>query len=163
MDCTLLMTYVAEADETVTYDKMDGIYHFVDDGTSVSHAMELWPVYINIRVQVNSNIDAELTGKGVDLNTIRKVDRNAADSLQTKVVATEVEGYKFYGWYKEIPAGQLTDDTQYTEKKLVSRESSYHLTGDKPYEPTVYTARYIKVYKVIYHDLTSDVLETEYV
>lgn len=159
----LYLTYVAEADETVTYDKMDGIYHFVDDGTSVSHAMELWPVYINIRVQVNSNIDAELTGKGVDLNTIRKVDRNAADSLQTKVVATEVEGYKFYGWYKEIPAGQLTDDTQYTEKKLVSRESSYHLTGDKPYEPTVYTARYIKVYKVIYHDLTSDVLETEYV
>lgn len=159
----LYLTYVAETDETVTYDKMDGIYHFVDDGTSVSHAMELWPVYINIRVKVNSNIDAELTEKGVDLNTIRKVDRNAADSLQTKVVATEVEGYKFYGWYKEIPSGSLADDAQYTDKRLISKDSTYHLTGDKPYEPTVYTARYIKVYKVIYHDLTGDVLETEYV
>ncbi|MGO5024262.1 hypothetical protein ACTQ4E_14430 [Lawsonibacter sp. LCP25S3_G6] len=159
----LYLTYVAEADETVTYDKMDDIYHFVGDGTSVSHAMELWPVYINIRVQVNSNIDAELTEKGVDLNTIRKVDRNAADSLQTKVVATEVEGYKFYGWYKEIPSGSLADDAQYTNERLVSKDSTYHLTGDKPYETTVYTARYIKVYKVIYHDLTGDVLETEYV
>lgn len=157
------LTYEAGTNEEVTYDKMDDIYHFVDDGTSVSHAMELWPVYINIRIQVNSNIDAELTQKGVDLNTIRKVDRNAADSLQTKVVATEVEGYKFYGWYKGIPADQLTDDTLYTDDKLVSKDSSYHLTGDKPYEPTVYTARYIKVYKVIYHDLAGDVLETEYV
>ena len=159
----LYLTYVAETDEIVTYDKMDGIYHFVDDGTSVSHAMELWPVYINIRVQVNSNIDAELTEKGVDLNTIRKVDRNAADSLQTKVVATEVEGYKFYGWYKEIPSGSLADDAQYTDTRLVSKESTYHLTGDKPYETTVYTARYLKVYKVVYHDQNGDELITDYV
>ena len=159
----MYLTYVAETDETVTYDKMDGIYHFVDDGTSVSHAMELWPVYINIRVQVNSNIDAELTEKGVDLNTIRKVDRNAADSLQTKVVATEVEGYKFYGWYKEIPSGSLADDAQYTDKRLVSKDSTYHLTGDKPYETTVYTARYLKVYKVVYHDQNGDELITDYV
>lgn len=159
----LYLTYVAETDETVTYDKMDGIYHFVDDGASVSHAMELWPVYINIRVQVNSNIDAELTEKGVDLNTIRKVDRNAADSLQTKVVATEVEGYKFYGWYKEIPSGSLADDAQYTDERLVSKDSTYHLTGDKPYETTVYTARYFKVYKVVYHDQNGDELITDYV
>ena len=159
----MYLTYIAETDETVTYDKMDGIYHFVDDGTSVSHAMELWPVYINIRVQVNSNIDAELTEKGVDLNTIRKVDRNAADSLQTKVVATEVEGYKFYGWYKEIPSGSLADDAQYTDKRLVSKDSTYHLTGDKPYETTVYTARYLKVYKVVYHDQNGDELITDYV
>lgn len=159
----LYLTYVAGTDEIVTYDKMDGIYHFVDDGTSVSHAMELWPVYINIRVQVNSNIDAELTEKGVDLNTIRKVDRNAADSLQTKVVATEVEGYKFYGWYKEIPSGGLADDAQYTDTRLVSKESTYHLTGDKPYETTVYTARYLKVYKVVYHDQNGDELITDYV
>lgn len=159
----LYLTYVAETDETVTYDKMDDIYHFVGDGTSVSHAMELWPVYINIRVQVNSNIDAELTEKGVDLNTIRKVDRNAADSLQTKVVATEVEGYKFYGWYKEIPSGSLADDAQYTNERLVSKDSTYHLTGDKPYETTVYTARYLKVYKVVYHDQNGDELITDYV
>ena len=142
---------------------MDDIYHFVGDGTSVSHAMELWPIYINIRVQVNSNIDAELTEKGVDLNTIRKVDRNAADSLQTKVVATEVEGYKFYGWYKEIPSGSLADDAQYTNERLVSKDSTYHLTGDKPYETTVYTARYLKVYKVVYHDQNGDELITDYV
>ena len=159
----LYLTYAAETDETVTYDKMDDIYHFVDDGTSVSHAMELWPVYINIRVQVNSNIDAELTEKGVDLNTIRKVDRNAADSLQTKVVATEVEGYKFYGWYKEIPSGSLADDAQYTNERLVSKDSTYHLTGDKPYETTVYTARYLKIYKVVYHDQNGDELITDYV
>ncbi len=159
----LYLTYVAETDETVTYDKMDDIYHFVDDGTSVSHAMELWPVYINIRIEVNSNIDAELTAEGVDLNTIRKVDRNAADSLQTKAVATEVEGYKFFGWYKDIPADSLTDDTQYTSDKLVSKDSSYHLTGDSPYEPTVYTARYLKVYKVVYHDQTGAVLTTDYI
>ena len=91
---------------------MDDIYHFVGDGTSVSHAMELWPVYINIRVQVNSNIDAELKAKDIDPDTIRKVDRNAADSLQTKLVATEVEGYKFFGWYKEIPSGSLDEDAQ---------------------------------------------------
>lgn len=159
----LYLTYVAGTDEIVTYDKMDDIYHFVDDGTSVSRAMELWPVYINIRVQVNSNIDAELTEKGVDLNTIRKVDRNAADSLQTKVVATEVEGYKFYGWYKEIPSGSLADDAQYTNERLVSKDSTYHLTGDKPYETTVYTARYLKVYKVVYHDQNGDELITDYV
>lgn len=159
----LYLTYVAETDETVTYDKMDDIYHFVDDGTSVSHAMELWPVYINIRVKVNSNIDAELKAKDIDPDTIRKVDRNAADSLQTKVVATEVEGYKFFGWYKDIPADSLTDDTQYTSDKLVSKDSTYHLTGDKPYETTVYTARYLKVYKVVYHDQNGNVLITDYV
>lgn len=159
----LYLTYEAGTDEKVTYDMMDDIYHFVDDGTSVSHAMELWPVYINIRVQVNSNIDAELTEKGVELNTIRKVDRNAADSLQTKVVATEVEGYKFYGWYKEIPSGSLADDAQYTNERLVSKDSTYHLTGDKPYETTVYTARYLKVYKVVYHDQNGDELITDYV
>lgn len=159
----LYLTYEAGTDEKVTYDMMDDIYHFVGDGTSVSHAMELWPVYINIRVQVNSNIDAELTEKGFDLNTIRKVDRNAADSLQTKVVATEVEGYKFYGWYKDIPVDRLTDEAQYTDARLVSKDSSYHLTGDKPYEPTVYTARYLKVYKVVYHDQNGGELITDYV
>lgn len=159
----MYLTYVAGTDETVTYDKMDDIYHFVDDGTVVSHAMELWPVYINIRVQVNSNIDTELTEKGVDPNTIHMVERNAADSLQTKVVATEVEGYKFYGWYKEIPSGSLADDAQYTDNRLVSKDSTYRLTGDKPYETTVYTARYLKVYKVVYHDQNGDELMTDYV
>ena len=72
--------------------------------------MELWPVYINIRVNVNSNIDAELTAAGRNPEEIRKVYRDAADSIQTRVMAEEVEGYKFFGWYKEIPAGQLTDD-----------------------------------------------------
>ena len=159
----LYLTYEAGEDETVSYDTLDGIYRFVDDGTSVSHAMELWPVYINIRVQVNSNIDNELSNEGVDLSTVRKVDRYAADSLQTKAVATEVDGYKFVGWYKGISTDSLTDDAQYTSDKLVSTDSSYHLTGDSPYEPTVYTARYLKVYKVVYHDQTGAILTTDYI
>lgn len=159
----LYLTYDAVEDETVSYDTLDDMYHFVDDGTSVSHAMELWPVYINIRIQVNSNIDSELTEKGIDLSTIRTVYRYAADSLQTKAVATEVEGYKFAGWYRDIPSDKLTDDSQYTDGRLVSTDSSYHLTGDSPYEPTVYTARYLKVYKVVYHGQDGTVLTTDYI
>ncbi len=159
----LYLTYDAGADETVTYDKLDAAYRFVGNGTSVSHAMELWPVYVNIRVDVNSNIDAELTDKGIDLGTVRKVDRYAADSLQTKAVATEVEGYRFVGWYKGIPADKLADSSQYTSDKLVSTDSSYRLTGDSPYETTVYTARYLKVCKVVYHDQDGNVLATDYV
>lgn len=157
------ITYDAANDETVTHNGLDSIYYFVDDGTPVTHAMELWPVYINIRVDVNSNIDKDLTDKNISLETVRKLDRNAADSLKTEAVATELEGYKFVGWYKGIPSDKLTDDTQYTNERLVSKDSSYHLTGDSPYETTVYTAYYLKVYKVIYHDQSGSVLETDYV
>ncbi len=148
-----------KAENMTSYDEADAIYHFVDDGTSVSHAMELWPVYTNIRVAVNSNIDEKVS----DPSKIRMVYRDAADSVQTRVVATEVEGYKFYGWYIDIPENDLTNSANYTKDNLVSKDSSYHLTGDKPYKPTIYTARYIEVYKVIYHDLNGQVLETEYV
>lgn len=159
----LYLTYDAGADETVTYDKLDDIYHFVGDGTYVSHTMELWPVYINIRVQVNSSIDDELTEKSIVPDTVREVARNAEGSLQTRAVAMEVEGYKFFGWYKDIPADQLTDDSQYTAGRLVSKDSSYHITGDSLYEPTVYTARYLKVYKAVYHDQNGNVLTTDYI
>ncbi len=160
---SLYLAYNAGEDEAVTYDKLDNIYHFADDGTSVSHSMELWPVYINIRIKVNSNIDDELTKKGIDPGTIRKVDRSAADSLQTRAAATEVEGYKFYGWYRDIPSDSLTDDSEYTKDRLVSTDSSYRLTGDSPYEPVVYTARYLKVYKVVYHNQNGEVLATDYI
>lgn len=152
-----------KANNMTSFAAADDIYHFVDDGTSVSHAMELWPVYTNFQVSVNSNIDAELIADNKDPEDYRMVYRDTAASIETKVVAEEVESYKFYGWYIDIPEGKLTDDTQYTDKRLVSKDSHYHLTGDKPYQPTVYTARYLKVYKVIYHDLNGGTLATDYV
>ena len=157
------LIFDAGADETVSYGTLDSIYRFVGNGTSVSHAMELWPVYVNIRVDVNSNIDAELTELGISLTNVRKVERSAADSLQTKAVATEVDGYRFVGWYRDIPSDKLADDSQYTADRLVSTDSSYRLTGDSPYESTVYTARYLKAYKVVYHDQDGSVLTTDYI
>ena len=152
-----------KADNMTSFAAADDIYHFVDDGTSVSHAMELWPVYTNFQVSVNSNIDAELIADNKDPEDYRMVYRDTAASIETKVVAVEVDSYKFYGWYINIPENKLTDDAEYTNERLVSKDSHYHLTGDKPYEATVYTARYLKVYKVIYHDLNGDTLATDYV
>ena len=152
-----------KADNMTSFAAADDIYHFVDDGTSVSHAMELWPVYTNFQVSVNSNIDAELIADNKDPEDYRMVYRDTAASIETKVVAVEVDSYKFYGWYINIPENKLTDDAEYTNERLVSKDSHYHLTGDKPYEATVYTARYLKVYKVIYHDMNGDTLATDYV
>ncbi len=72
---------------------------------------------------------------------------------------TETQLYNRYDHIRSTPLPTV----QYTDGRLVSRSSSYHLTGDKPYEPTVYTARYIRVYKVVYHGVDGGVLEMEYV
>lgn len=132
----------------------------VDENTVVQRPMELWPVYReittggegdpNVNVQVKSNIDAEHT----DPDSHRRAVVKTADTAQGKqayvsLVADEVSGYKFIGWYE----GDVDLDAQGKLPEGAKQVLGSRVTGKDMFAGNLYTAVYQKtqMYKVVYH------------
>lgn len=139
-----------------TLEKPSGNYHllesnnkeFVNSSYVVSSSLELWPVYVKIKVGVNSNIDNILGENALNVRKISKVDID-----KIKLIATDSEGYKFQGWYKNYK-----DDNNLGE--LVTDKYEYLMNLDDALLNEVYTAVYVKYYEVNYHDKGGNVIYT---
>lgn len=132
----------------------------VDENTVVQRPMELWPVYReittggeddpNVNVRVKSNIDTEHT----DPDSHRRAVVKTADTAQGKqayvsLVADEVSGYKFIGWYE----GDVDLDAQGKLPEGAKQVLGSRVTGKDMFASNLYTAVYQKtqMYKVVYH------------
>lgn len=132
----------------------------VDENTVVQRPMELWPVYReittggegdpNVNVRVKSNIDTEHT----DPDSHRRAVVKTADTAQGKqtyvsLVADEVSGYKFIGWYE----GDVDLDAQGKLPEGAKQVLGSRVTGKDMFADNLYTAVYQKtqMYKVVYH------------
>jgi len=132
----------------------DGEYHYVSDqgelgnhtiinGTSVVyHSMDLYPVYLSININVNSNIDAYLESQGIALNSVRTIE-NHLDYVNI-IAVEEVDNYVFAGWYKNY-----VDDSNLGE--LVSEDENVVIYADEAIENELYTAVYKATVSINYH------------
>ena len=131
----------------------DNATKLVSPATVVRSSMELWPVYRQVTVGVNSNIDKEIVGMGLNPADYRSLSRaGTIDTVSLIAEAKDVPGYDFVGWYTDY--GESGPGTPMSTLK------DYVLAGNKPFESTMYTAVYVKVYEVRYHDTSGKVIYT---
>lgn len=134
---------------------------FVSPDTIVTQPMELWPVYQQIGISVDSNIDTQLNSATIDLDTIRNVKvvnpAQASASLWAED-SVEVGGkvYGFVGWYTGYQ-----NDTSTGE--LVSENPQTTISGNDIFSVTIYTAVYKEAKEVRYHNTAGDVIYRAYV
>lgn len=145
----------APGKEYVMFDTADPS-KMVDEVTVVEHSMELWPVYrvvttgeadSNADVRVNSNIDAEINRTDHRRAEVVAVDAQNGKQTYVSLIADQVNGYKFLGWYKDY-VGLDVDG-----KVLGVPVAGNRVTGEEVFGRNLYTAVYKKtqVYSVVYH------------
>lgn len=129
-------------------DQLDLAEPGVDTVTGTTH---LWPVYRKGDVTVKSNIDNELA----NADEVRYTEVRG-DSLY--LVAKDVEGYRFDGWY----TGYTDEENRGTQ---LTSAHEHSLTGDARFDGTTYTAVYTNmgdIPQVQYHDTQGNVIYTAY-
>lgn len=131
----------------VTYDAGDPVT-MVSERTVVEHSMELWPVYRQANVPVESNIDEKMNAAGDDPADYRYVEWGDGDAT---LVAKDYPGYRFDGWY----TGYGVDDG--TDTQLTS-SYTHRLSGDALFAGITYTAVYTETYTVQYHGTDNSVI-----
>ena len=122
-------------------------YTLVNGGSVVTHSMELYPVYVRIAIDVNSNIDTYLVDEGIEPSSVRYVENN---NDYANIVATEtVNAYQFVGWYTDyVDDGNLGN--------LVSKDKEVIINGEDAITDKLYTAVYKQVVRVNYHGIDDD-------
>lgn len=124
----------------------------VSSSTIVHRSMELWPVYRAATVNVNSNID-DVIPEGQHEN-YRSLSRlGSIDSVALVAEAQDFPGYQFDHW----ATGYIDDGNQ---GNPVTENSNFVLRGGKPFDGTLYTAVYVPVHEVRYHDTQGNVIYT---
>lgn len=124
----------------------------VSSSTIVHQSMELWPVYRAATVNVNSNID-DVIPEGQHEN-YRSLSRlGSIDSVALVAEAQDFPGYQFDHW----ATGYIDDGNQ---GNPVTENSNFVLRGGKPFDGTLYTAVYVPVHEVRYHDTQGNVIYT---
>lgn len=127
----------------------------VSSSTIVHRSMELWPVYRAATVSVNSNIDKEIEAAGKKPESYRSLSR--LDSIASVTLVAEAKdfpGYQFDHWATEY-------DSTTGQGTPVTDNNNFVLRGNRPFEKdTTYTAVYVKVHEVRYHDAQGNVIYT---
>lgn len=127
----------------------------VSSSTIVHRSMELWPVYRAATVSVNSNIDKEIEAAGKKPENYRSLSRlDSIDSVTLVAEAKDFPGYQFDHWATEY-------DSTTGQGTPVTDNNNFVLRGNRPFEKdTTYTAVYVKVHEVRYHDTQGNVIYT---
>lgn len=127
-------------------------YQIVTARTIVKQSMELYPVFIESSVEVQSNIDQTLTDQGIDLNTVRYIQNT---DNKFSIVANDYKGYVFKGWYIEYQSEENPGN-------LVTKKSTHALTKKELLDSSkkVYTAVYAEAIDINYHDYDGNILYT---
>lgn len=127
-------------------------YQIVTARTIVKQSMELYPVFIESSVEVESNIDQTLTDQGIDLNTVRYIQNT---DNKFSIVANDCKDYVFKGWYTEYQSEEKPG-------KLVTEKPTHALTKKELLDnlKKVYTAVYAEAIDINYHDYDGNILYT---
>ncbi len=123
--------------------------------TLVYESLELWPIYIQLQITVNSNIDSELLQNGASLDNVRNITRPSATETQINSKMTPFEDYVFVGWYENYQ--NETDKGQ-----LLTTNTSYILNDIESIENSVYTAVYKKIFTINYYNKSGEIIYTAY-
>ena len=116
----------------------------------VTRPLELWPVYLKVNVQVNSNIDSQ-----TEVNDFRGARIDDPNQQKATLWAEEIEGYKFIGWYTDYDGENET---------LISKDLETTVSGDAVFDSqTVYTAVYDQGYTVTYHNTEGEPIYSAYI
>lgn len=121
-------------------------YQIVTENNIIKQSMELYPVFVNTTIKIESNIDDELK----DADSIRYL-KNQDNNFS--LVAKEVNGYKFKGWYK----GYQSDSSLGTQ---LTGNNDYPLTKEEVLGTDTYTAVYEHAIDINYHDYEGNILYT---
>ena len=121
-------------------------YQIATEKTIVKQSMDLYPVFVKTAIKVNSNIDAEIK----DPSKIRYLENQ---NNKFSLVAKEVDGYKFKGWYK----GYHSNSNMGTQ---LSSNSNHPLTNKEIVGNDTYTAVYEHAIDINYHDYEGKVIYT---
>lgn len=121
-------------------------YQIVTENNIIKQSMELYPVFVNTTIKINSNIDNELENKD-SIRYLKNQDNNFS------LVAKEVNGYKFKGWYK----GYQSDSSLGTQ---LTGNNDYPLTKKEVLGTDTYTAVYEHAIDINYHDYEGNILYT---
>ena len=140
---------------------LNGQYHKVDEVSNlddiniidsdyiINNSMEFWPVYLKLKIKVNSNIDDVLKTQGIDLNNVRYITKPKVDKIQLN--AENFENYQFIGWYTNY-----VDDEN--KGQLIAKNNNYLLRNNESQQEQTYTAVYVKVYKVNYFNTRGEII-----
>ena len=123
--------------------------NMINGTNTTTNSMELWPVYVKIQINVNSNIDSELTNSGISPESVRYITRPDLDKSQLE--AKDVEGYNFIGWYTNY----VNSDNK---GELVTNNKKYLLQRKDNLQNEIYTAVYVKAYTINYYDTNGNVI-----
>lgn len=149
--------WTTQKPDTGTFHTTNDVSAFtlVNSNTPVQQPMELWPVYVKVTINVDSNIDkvTNRTHRGFNITDVNSGTANLW--ANPEVLGTDGEEYSFAGWYTGYGTG---------DAKLLSTDANYVLAGDAVFDSSVtYTAVYEEMHRVRYHDTKGDVIYTAYV
>ncbi len=124
----------------------------------VMQSLEMWPVFEQITITVNSNIDDEIG------STDHRKGIWQTDTIGESVVLTAeqtVGEYSFMGWYTGWDVTQ-TDSVAEMSATLLSDHLEHTISGDDLLTDTVYTAVYKKVFTICYFDTKGNLIDSIY-
>lgn len=119
----------------------------------VNESMELWPVYINRQIEVNSNIDNYLNNNNIELSDVRYITRPSIDKSQLNAKNEDLGDYEFLGWYKNYKSLDDMGD-------IITKNTTYVLESEECLEDVVYTAVYREVYQINYFNTRGEIIYT---
>ena len=123
--------------------------NMVSSTDTTTDFMELWPVYVKIQVDLNSNIDDYLSNNGINLESVRFVTKSSIDKAQ--IEAKNVQGYNFIGWYKNYTNNE-------NKGELVTTDKIFLLQREDCLQENVYTAVYVKAYTINYYNTEGKII-----
>ena len=131
-----------------TYSDIENI-SIINNSYLITSSMELWPVYVKMQIDVNSNIDDYLNDNSSNPEDVRYITR--PDIGKSQLNAEDVKGYQFIGWYKSY----VNDDDK---GELVTKNKTYLLQSYESLQKEVYTAVYVRAYRINYYNTKGDII-----
>ena len=123
------------------------------ENSLVYKALELYPVYVQVRIKVESNIDSILEQNNIDLETVRYITRPSVSQTQINAEIPELDNYVFDGWYKNYQSNS-------NKGELLTHYATYVFEDDESAQKNTYTAVYKKVQAINYHDTSGKIIYT---
>lgn len=127
-----------------------------NENTVVLEALELWPVYVKVNLNINSNIDSLLEQNNNNLEDTRYITRPTISETQINAESTALGNYVFEGWYKNYQSNS-------NKGELITNNLTYIFENDESSENNTYTAVYKRIININYHNTSREIIYTAYI
>lgn len=121
--------------------------------TIVYNSLELWPVYVELQITVNSNIDTILTQNSINLESVRFITRPSIKQVQLNAQESVLDNYIFEGWYKNYQSSA-------NKGELLSQHETVVLENNESIVEDIYTAVYTKTLSINYYNTSGEIIYT---